>query len=516
MPEPLDHASTKRAPVVQNTNGAAFPWMEVERATGSPTIAGNVLGLQFEGSSTFEAWIDAIDSAQRFVYFENYLVRDDRVGRAFRDALVKKAREGVPVCLVYDWLGCWATPRSYWKPLIRAGAQVRAFNRPSLGLGNPFGAVQRDHRKLVVIDGDVCFVGGFCLGDEWAGTKTEAPWRDTGIEIRGPAALSAARAFEAMWNQEGDPLFFSSTVPKTEPVGDTPVWLIEGEPGKARVYRTLHLAAARARQRIWITDAYFVAPRSISEALGAAAQQGVDVRILVPAHNNWPLVRSLSRGGYRFLLESGVRVFEWQGPMIHAKTSVVDGIWCRVGSSNLNSASLMGNWELDVGVLDVSLAGQLEGLFLADLASSSEIVLPGRGHGGPARVVQGRVDTTSLDPEGTLPERLEQQIRSLGSTSGQITMAPLVRASAALGEALAGDRTLGREDRTVLGTVSVFIIALAVLAAALPVVVGWMVAVVAGWFGLTTAIRAYLQARRAHAEERKAALEDGEQTRERT
>ena len=216
------------------------------------------------------------------------------------------------------------------------------------------------------------------------------------------------------------------------------------------------------------------------------------------------------------MLESGVRVFEWQGPMIHAKTSVVDGIWCRVGSSNLNSASLMGNWELDVGVLDVSLAGQLEGLFLADLASSSEIVLPGRGHGGPARVVQGRVDTTSLDPEGTLPERLEQQIRSLGSTSGQITMAPLVRASAALGEALAGDRTLGREDRTVLGTVSVFIIALAVLAAALPVVVGWMVAVVAGWFGLTTAIRAYLQARRAHAEERKAALEDGEQTRERT
>jgi cardiolipin synthase len=238
VPEPLDHASTKRAPVVQNTNGAAFPWMEVERATGSPTIAGNVLGLQFEGSSTFEAWIDAIDSAQRFVYFENYLVRDDRVGRAFRDALVKKAREGVPVCLVYDWLGCWATPRSYWKPLIRAGAQVRAFNRPSLGLGNPFGAVQRDHRKLVVIDGDVCFVGGFCLGDEWAGTKTEAPWRDTGIEIRGPAALSAARAFEAMWNQEGDPLFFSSTVPKTEPVGDTPVWLIEGEPGKARVYRS--------------------------------------------------------------------------------------------------------------------------------------------------------------------------------------------------------------------------------------------------------------------------------------
>ena len=119
-----------------------------------------------------------------------------------------------------------------------------------------------------------------------------------------------------------------------------------------------------------------MAPRPVSEALGAAAQAGVDVRILVPAHNNWPIVGSISRGGYRAMLESGVRIFEWQGPMIHAKTSVVDGVWSRVGSSNLNGASLMGNWELDVGVLDRELAGQLEGLFLADLTSSVEIVLP--------------------------------------------------------------------------------------------------------------------------------------------
>jgi cardiolipin synthase A/B len=508
--EQPDSALPSRTPIVESVSGTDFPWTEVERATGSPTLDGNSLSLQFEGSSTFEAWIEAIDSAKRFVYFENYLVRDDRVGRAFREALIKKARDGVPVYLVYDWLGCWATSNSYWKPLKQAGVKVLAFNRPALGLGNPFGVLQRNHRKLVVIDGEIAFVGGFCLGDEWAGTAKEAPWRDTGVEIRGPAALAAARAFESVWNQSGEPLFLASAVPEAEPAGDTPVWLIEGEPGKTRVYRTLHLAAARARDRLWITDAYFVAPRSISEALGAAAQQGVDVRILVPAHNNWPLVGSLSRGGYRFLLESGVRIFEWQGAMIHAKTSVVDGLWCRVGSSNLNSASLMGNWELDVGVLDRSLAGQLEGLFLADLASSSEIVLPGRGHSR----VGSQVDTTSLDPEGTLPQRLEQQIRSMGSTPGQITMAPLVRASAALGEALAGDRTLGREDRTVLGTVSVLILALAVVAAALPEVVGWMVAAVAGWLGLTTAIRAYLQARRAHAEERRAAIDASDKTRE--
>ena len=128
------------------------------------------------------------------------------------------------------------------------------------------------------------------------------------------------------------------------------------------------------QRRIWITDPYFVAPRPVAEALGAAARDGVDVRILLPAHNNWPWVGSLSRGGYRFLMESGVRLFEWQGPMIHAKTSVADGIWGRVGSSNLNNASLLGNFEIDVGVLDEDLARQLEGLFLADPASARRVV----------------------------------------------------------------------------------------------------------------------------------------------
>src|SRR5690606_38489202 len=277
-----------------------------------------------------------------------------------------------------DWVGCWATPRSFWKPLVEAGARVQAFHRPTIGLGNPFGVVQRDHRKLICVDGDVAFVGGFCIGLEWVGSDTSPPWRDTGLEIRGPAARAAGVAFERLWGESYEPMFLASTMSAPVEQGDTPVWLIEGEPGRARVYRTLHLAAVTARQRIWITDAYFVAPRSLSEALSSAARDGVDVRILVPAHNNWPIVGSISRGGYRALLEAGVRIFEWQGPMIHAKTSVVDGVWSRVGSSNLNGASLMGNWELDVGVLDRDLAGQLEGLFLGDLASSVEIVLPGR------------------------------------------------------------------------------------------------------------------------------------------
>lgn len=479
-------------------------WTEIERATGSATSEGNQLRLQFEGGSTFEAWIESIAGARRFVYFENYVVRDDSVGRAFRDALVAKAREGVPVKVVFDWLGCWATPRRYWKPMRDAGVEVRAFNPPSLAYGDPLGVLQRDHRKLVAIDGEAAFVGGFCIGQEWAGTTTEPPWRDTGVEIRGPAARATALAFERLWGQMGEGSHLAATLPDPPPSGDTPVWIIEGEPGRARVYRTLHLHAALARRRMWITDAYFVAPRPVTEALAAAAHHGVDVRILVPAHSNWPWVRSLSRSGYRFLLENGVRVFEWQGPMMHAKTSVVDGSWCRVGSSNLNSASLMGNWEIDVGVMDGGLASQLEGLFLADLASSREIVLPTVRV--PAPMAPGEIETPkeSLDPEGSLPERLERQLRTLGSSPARLRMAPFVRAGSLLGSALAGNRRLGREDRTVLGTLSVVLLLSAALFAFFPVLVGWAVAAVAGWFGLITGIRAYVQARRAHAEEREA------------
>lgn len=480
-----------------------FPWMDLARATGGETISGNELTLQFDGPVTFGMWLESIAAAEKFVYFENYLVRDDSIGREVRAALIRKAQEGVPVYVIHDWLGCWATPRRFWKPLRDAGAKVVAFNPPTVAIGNPFGALRRDHRKLVVVDGEVAHLGGLCVGHEWAGTETKAPWRDTGVQIRGPAALAAARTFEAMWGRVADPIFHAATL--TEPVepGGTPVWLIEGEPGRTRVYRTLHLLASRARRSIWITDAYFVAPRSVSEALAAAAQQGVDVRILVPAHNNWPIVGSMSRGGYRGLLEAGVRIFEWQGPMIHAKTSVVDGVWSRVGSSNLNAASLLGNWEIDVGVLDADLGAQLQGLFLADLASSVEIVLPG----GPA--IGGRPVSTalgmsaeSLDPDEPLSARLERRFREMGVAPGRLSMASVVRAGEVLGDALAGNRTLGREDRTVLGLLSVTVLAIGGLAMMIPTFVGFLVAVIAVWFGITTGVRAWIQAMRARSEER--------------
>lgn len=489
--------------------------MDLARVTGSETLSGNQVALQFDGPTTFEAWLDAIDGAKKFVYFENYLVRDDEIGRRFRDALVRKAREGVPVYLLRDWFGCWATPRSFWKPLVAAGVHVTAFNPPWRAVRNPFAGFQRDHRKLVVVDGEVAHLGGLCVGQEWAGTPEEAPWRDTGVELRGPVALAAARAFEHFWGRIVGPLAHSHGVDEPLASDGVPVWLIEGEPGRARVYRTLQLGASRARRTIWITDAYFVSPRPLAEGLCAAAQQGVDVRILVPAHNNWPIVGSVSRGGYRALLEAGVRIFEWQGPMIHAKTSVVDGVWCRIGSSNLNFASLMGNWELDVGVLDGELGRQMQGLFLADLASSVEIVLPGGPAIGGRRVSTATgMSTRSLDPDMEFARRLER-LRDFRVGPSRLSLASVVRAGESLGDALSGNRTLGREDRTVVGTLSIAVLLIAVFSAIFPAAIGYVVASLAGWFGISTGFRALRDARRARREEeagrlRKALESDGE------
>lgn len=468
----------------------------MDRSAGASRIDDNDIRLNFDGPHTFASWIDAIERGRRFVHFENYVVRDDRTGRAFRDVLVAKAEQGVEVRVLYDWVGCWATPARYWKPFREKGVQVRAFNRPALR--DPFGVLQRDHRKLVCVDGEVAFVGGFCVGDEWAGTEERAPWRDTGAELRGPAALAAARAFGRLWDEIGDPVpaeLLDEVVP--EAAGQTPVWVIEGRPWRARVYRVTQLAAASVRRRLWITDPYFIAPRPVAEALAAAARDGVDVRILVPAHNNWPLVGSLARGGYRDLLKAGVRLFEWQGPMIHAKTAVADGVWSRIGSSNLNAASLLGNWEIDIGVLDRRLARQLEGLFLADLASSIEIVLPSGRHGRAARPPAREPEQRPIEPPERLMERLEHWRNS--PDRGGWRISDLVRAGSTLGDAIAGRRLLEREARTVLGTTAGILIGLALLSAFFPRTVAWTFAALLGWLGVTAGARAWAEARRARS-----------------
>jgi cardiolipin synthase A/B len=231
------------------------------------------------------------------------------------------------------------------------------------------------------VDGRIAFVTGLCVGNTWCGGDRcggADPWRDTGVAVWGPAIADIEQAFADVWAATGAPLP-PEEIPlpgSIAPAGTTALRVIATQPATAGMFRLDQLVAAVARERLWITDAYFIGTSPYVQALIAAAQDGVDVRLLMPGSgSDLPLVQNMTRAGYRQLLEAGVRVFEWNGTMVHAKTAVADGKWARVGSSNLNIQSWLGNWELDVAVEDEAFAREMEEMFLHDLENSTEIVL---------------------------------------------------------------------------------------------------------------------------------------------
>lgn len=371
----------------------------MRRSAEATLISGNVVTLLRDGPAVFDAWLSDIASAQHFVLFENYIFRSDRIGNRIADALIERARAGVEVCLLFDWLGCIGTNRQLWLRMQKEGVRVRAFR--SLRLRDPLRVLQRNHRKVLCVDGVVGFVGGLCVGDAWAGDPDLGvpPWRDTAVRVVGPAAAELATAFEETWALAGPSASYAPVAlgpdearlqaaeamvaDPSQPVSaassaGAAVRVISGLPGRSRIYRLTQVLLANAARRIWITDAYFLTPPTMYEALLAAARDGVDVRVLVPGRSDLPWVSWMGRAGFAGLLEAGVRIFEWEGPMLHAKTTVVDGLWCRVGSSNLNLASLLTNWELDVVVEDARIGAAMERMFLEDLASSRELILQSR------------------------------------------------------------------------------------------------------------------------------------------
>jgi cardiolipin synthase len=236
--------------------------------------------------------------------------------------------------------------------------------------------LSRNHRKLVAADGERAVLGGICIGDEWAGdpARGRLPWRDTAIRVEGPAAAVLDQAFARTWEESGPPLPPAEFAGQVAPRGEAWVRVLAGEPARERAYRVSELLLASAGERVWITDAYLVAPRRLYRYLVDAAREGVDVRLLVPGSSDLPLVRNLTRFGYRDLLRSGVRIFEWDGPMLHAKSVVADGRWVRVGSSNLNHSSLVANYELDVLAEDEGLATEMEAQFRRDLDRAAEVL----------------------------------------------------------------------------------------------------------------------------------------------
>ena len=361
--------------------------LAIDRAAGAQPIAGNQLEHYAHSPSALDAMVSQIAAARRWVHFENYIIRDDATGRRFAAALIERARAGLPVRVLYDALGSLGTSHRYWRALAQAGVEVRPFH--PLLTRHLTELLSRDHRKLLVTDGTRAMLGGLCIGDEWAGdpARRRHPWRDTMVAVTGPAAAAFDRVFARIWRRVGDPLPPDQAVTDPEPQGTSTARVVEGEPGRARVYRAVQLLAATATRRLWITDAYLIPPAPLYASLLDAARGGVDVRLLVPGTSDLPVLRSATRGGYRQLLRAGVRIFEYQGPMLHAKTLLVDQRWARVGSSNLNVSSLLTNYELDLVAECEHLTGELAAQFHRDLAASREIVLEPRRGPLPARLV---------------------------------------------------------------------------------------------------------------------------------
>jgi len=455
----------------------------LSRAAGAPLLDGNAAELLIDAEAHYAAWLAAIRGARRYVLLENYIIRDDEVGRAFRDALAERAQAGVAVAVVCDWVGCLGQSRAaFWKPLRQAGGEVRVFNPPQLG--QPFDWISRDHRKTLVVDGERGFLSGVCISARWLGDTRRGvpPWRDTGVALRGPAVAELEAAFADSWASIGPPLpAREPAVSPPAPAGGVSLRVIATQPSTAGLYRLDQLIAAMARRTLWLTDAYFVGVPPYVQALAAAARDGVDVRLLVPGSSDIPLVAGLSRSGYRPLLKAGIRVFEWNGSMLHAKTAVADGQWARVGSSNLNLASWLGNREIDVAVEDAGFAAQLAAQYERDLGNATEIVLAAR------RRRQGE----SVRSSGQRPRRPQRP----GGSSGR-TAAGALRIANTVGAALADRRVLGDTASGPLLMAAALLGLLAVVAILWPAAVGWPLGALSAWFALNLGIRAWRQRRR--------------------
>jgi cardiolipin synthase len=321
---------------------------------------------------------------------------------------------------------------------------------------------------MLGVDGTVAFVTGLCVGQPWVGDPARGipPWRDTGVEVRGPAVRHIERAFAQMWALMGEPLPHGDARPDDpiSPAGEAALRVVATVPNTAGLFRLDQLVAALARERLWLTDAYYAGTTAYVQALAAAARDGVDVRLLVPNGTDIPLLRPLSRAGYRPLLEAGVRVFEWNGSMLHAKTAVADGRWARVGSTNLNIASWLGNCELDVVAEDEAFARQMDAMYLEDLANATEVVLDQR----PRFRRRSRRNLQAAPQEGGSVGRAAAGLLRIGNT---------------VGAAVSDRRVLEPVEARIMLVVAIVLVAVSVLVVLVPRLAAYPIAAAAIWIG---------------------------------
>jgi len=439
------------------------------RVAGAPLVSGNSVRLLKNGKENYPAWLAAIGAAHHHILFENYIIQDDETGWKFADALISRAQAGVTVRLLYDWLGCFSkTSRLFWTQLRAGGVEVRSYNPPRIE--SPLGWVSRDHRKMLAVDGTVGFVSGLCVGRVWEGIPEQKiePWRDTGIEVRGPLVADIEQAFAQVWAMTGIPIP-EDELPRREnipPAGHTSMRIVANVPATAGTFRLDQLVAALARKRLWLTDAYYAGTAGYVQALRSAAQDGVDVRLLVPNGTDIPVLKPLSRAGYRALLDAGVRIFEWNGTMLHAKTAVADGRWARIGSTNLNIASWMGNCELDAVVEDERFGQAMEEMYLQDLKNATEVVLDAKH---------------KVRAPGE-PPHVQPMIKTGGGKTGRAGVGA-VRIGNTVGAAFSNRRPLGPiEARSMTHAGTMFLILTALLAL-FPQLIIYPILGVLAWFG---------------------------------
>ncbi len=360
-------------PVEITAEGAARPYAALRVGT-------HRLAILRDGAQTYHAMLEAIRAARSAILFETYILRDDETGRRFAEALCERSRAGVEVSLLYD---AWGSDVSdeFLEELHAAGVRTLAYHplRFHGRLAAFFARIyRRDHRKILVVDGTVGFTGGVNISDDYAVWGEEKRgWRDTHLRLEGPAVAELQFRFLRAWRRHrGAPIDerrHESRGRRPDPLVRIVGTALPGQHGAiGRVYRK---SIARAQQRIRITNAYFLPTIRVIRALRHAARRGVDVRVIVAGTTDVPAVRFASRALYEAFLKAGVRIFEWHGRVLHAKTATIDGSWSTVGSSNLDTLSLRVNLEVNAVIEDAAFAAALERMFEEDLAHCREVTM---------------------------------------------------------------------------------------------------------------------------------------------
>ncbi|CAM2060145.1 cardiolipin synthase A/B [Desulfovibrionales bacterium] len=344
---------------------------------GTLLSPGNRVQTYIDGNVAYTAMEEAIENAQRHVHLMSYIYRADTTGRRFRDLLSAKAQEGVEVRLLVDGFGGSELNGAFIAPLLAAGARFGRFSPMFLARGH-WRPNLRNHRKILIVDGTIGFTGGLNIGDEYANRKhCYAPWRDTHLQLEGPAARQLQEIFADDWLfSTGEDLTSPDYFPVIPACGPDLVQVIASGPDREpTIHRIFFTAINQARKRLDITTAYFVPDPAVLLAIKAAAWRGVAVNVLVPGRSDSHLVRLAGRSYYPELLEAGVRIYEHKPGILHAKTLVIDGIWSTIGSANMDIRSFLLNYEANVLVWSELFAQQMIEIFLADLTAATPVTL---------------------------------------------------------------------------------------------------------------------------------------------